>query len=51
MRGFLYHNLNPARVFMGDAGAMFNGYFLAMVAVLGTFHVDDGEFGGLFRTP
>lgn len=38
--GFLYHNLNPARIFMGDSGAMFNGYFLATVAVLGTFHLE-----------
>mgnify|MGYP000428854142 FL=1 len=38
--GFLYFNLSPARIFMGDAGAMFNGYFLATVAVLGTFHVE-----------
>jgi UDP-GlcNAc:undecaprenyl-phosphate GlcNAc-1-phosphate transferase len=38
--GFLYHNLNPARIFMGDAGAMFIGYFLATVAVLGTFHME-----------
>lgn len=35
--GFLYHNLSPARIFMGDAGAMFCGYLLATVAVLGTF--------------
>ena len=38
--GFLYHNLSPARIFMGDAGAMFNGYILATVAVLGTFHTE-----------
>lgn len=37
--GFLYHNLSPARIFMGDAGSMFNGYVLATVAVLGTYHV------------
>ena len=37
--GFLYHNLSPARIFMGDSGSMFTGYFLATVAVLGTFHV------------
>jgi len=37
--GFLYHNLNPARIFMGDAGSMFNGYILAAVALLGTYHV------------
>jgi len=38
--GFLYHNLSPARIFMGDAGAMFCGYILATVAVLGTFHTE-----------
>lgn len=38
--GFLYHNLNPARIFMGDAGAMFCGYLLGTVAVLGTYHVE-----------
>jgi UDP-GlcNAc:undecaprenyl-phosphate/decaprenyl-phosphate GlcNAc-1-phosphate transferase len=36
--GFLYHNLNPARIFMGDAGSMFCGYILATVAIMGTFH-------------
>jgi len=35
--GFLYHNLAPARIFMGDAGAMFCGYLLSTIAVLGTF--------------
>lgn len=40
--GFLYHNLNPARIFMGDAGAMFCGYMLATVAVLGTFYTAEG---------
>jgi UDP-GlcNAc:undecaprenyl-phosphate GlcNAc-1-phosphate transferase len=38
--GFLYHNLNPARIFMGDAGAMFCGYILATVALLGTFYTE-----------
>lgn len=38
--GFLYHNLSPARIYMGDAGALFCGYFLATIAVLGTFHVE-----------
>lgn len=37
--GFLYHNLSPARIFMGDAGSMFSGYILATTAVLGTYHV------------
>ena len=36
--GFLYHNLTPARIFMGDAGSMFCGYILGTVAVLGTFY-------------
>jgi len=38
--GFLWHNLPPARIFMGDCGAMFNGYFLATISVVGTFHVE-----------
>lgn len=38
--GFLYHNLSPARIYMGDAGSQFCGYFLATIAVLGTFHVE-----------
>jgi len=38
--GFLYHNLNPARIFMGDAGSMFIGFILAAVALLGTYHVE-----------
>ena len=36
--GFLYHNLNPARIYMGDAGAMFCGYVLSTSAVLATFY-------------
>ena len=39
--GFLYHNLSPARIFMGDAGAMFCGYMLATVAIMGTFHIQN----------
>ncbi len=41
--GFLYHNLSPARIFMGDAGSMFNGYMLATVSLLGTFHSANTE--------
>lgn len=33
--GFLRHNFNPAKIFMGDAGAMFLGYTLAAVSVHG----------------
>jgi UDP-GlcNAc:undecaprenyl-phosphate GlcNAc-1-phosphate transferase len=35
--GFLRHNFNPARIFMGDSGAMLLGYLLGAVAVQGLF--------------
>jgi UDP-GlcNAc:undecaprenyl-phosphate GlcNAc-1-phosphate transferase len=35
--GFLLHNFHPANIFMGDAGATFLGYTLAVIAVDGTF--------------
>lgn len=38
--GFLFHNINPARIFMGDAGSMFCGFFLSTIGVLGTFHLE-----------
>ncbi|CAM4471936.1 MraY family glycosyltransferase [Paenibacillus tarimensis] len=34
---FLTYNFYPARIFMGDAGAAFLGYTLAVTAVQGTF--------------
>ena len=40
--GFLFHNVSPARIFMGDAGALFCGYILATVGIMGTFHVKGG---------
>lgn len=33
--GFLRYNFNPAKIFMGDAGAMFLGYTLAALSVHG----------------
>lgn len=33
--GFLWFNFNPARIFMGDTGAMFCGYILAAISVSG----------------
>lgn len=33
--GFLPHNFNPAKIFMGDAGSMFLGFTLAGIAVQG----------------
>ncbi len=32
--GFLRHNFNPARIFMGTAGAQFLGFMLACLAIL-----------------
>jgi UDP-GlcNAc:undecaprenyl-phosphate GlcNAc-1-phosphate transferase len=33
--GFLYHNFNPASIFMGDSGSMFLGYMISVIALLG----------------
>lgn len=33
--GFLRHNFNPARIFMGDSGSMFLGFVLGAVTVQG----------------
>ncbi len=35
--GFLPFNRHPARIFMGDTGALFLGYTLAVVSIQGTF--------------
>ena len=34
--GFLYYNFYPAKVFMGDAGAMFIGFVLGCLSIQGT---------------
>ncbi|GIP40287.1 undecaprenyl-phosphate alpha-N-acetylglucosaminyl 1-phosphate transferase [Paenibacillus sp. J31TS4] len=34
---FLLYNFHPAKIFMGDAGAIFLGYTLALVAIHGAF--------------
>src|SRR5436190_4517288 len=36
--GFLRHNFYPARIIMGDSGALLLGYVLATIAVLGLLH-------------
>lgn len=38
--GFLPYNRNPARIFMGDTGALFLGYTLSVVSVVGLFKFD-----------
>ena len=37
--GFLWYNRNPARVLMGDAGALFIGFVLGCITVATSFHV------------
>lgn len=36
--GFLFFNLHPASIFMGDAGSLFLGYMFAVLTVLGTYY-------------
>jgi UDP-GlcNAc:undecaprenyl-phosphate GlcNAc-1-phosphate transferase len=33
--GFLVFNFNPAKIFMGDTGALFLGYMISVIALLG----------------
>ena len=35
--GFLPFNFNPAKIFMGDTGALFLGYMLSVISVVGVF--------------
>ncbi|MGE3408228.1 MAG: glycosyltransferase family 4 protein [Pirellulales bacterium] len=35
--GFLWHNRPPARIFMGDAGSYFLGFWLAVATILASF--------------
>lgn len=35
--GFIPYNFNPARLFMGDSGALFLGFILSTVSVMGLF--------------
>lgn len=33
--GFLVHNFNPAKIFMGDTGSMFLGFIISIITILG----------------
>ena len=33
--GFLFYNFHPAKIFMGDTGALFLGYMIAVLSMLG----------------
>ncbi len=37
--GFMPFNFNPAKIFMGDTGALFLGYILSTVSIMGMFKV------------
>lgn len=39
--GFLVYNFSPAKIFLGDAGAMLIGFLLASITVVGTFYMSD----------
>ncbi len=38
LTGFLFFNFNPARIFLGDCGSMFLGFFLATAGVMSAMH-------------
>jgi UDP-GlcNAc:undecaprenyl-phosphate/decaprenyl-phosphate GlcNAc-1-phosphate transferase len=40
--GFLVHNRHPARIFMGDTGAMFLGFFVAGLSLVGGYPYSRG---------
>ena len=33
--GFLLHNFNPAKIFMGDTGSLFLGFTISVIGLLG----------------
>jgi len=37
--GFMPYNFNPAKIFMGDSGALLLGYVLSTVSILGLFKI------------
>lgn len=40
MLAFLTYNFNPAKIFMGDSGALFGGFMLAVLSVTGVMSSD-----------
>lgn len=42
--GFLPHNTNPAKIFLGDTGSMFLGFMLAGLSCATFFSAPEGEF-------
>lgn len=35
--GFLVYNFHPAKIFMGDTGALFLGYMISVISIMGLF--------------
>lgn len=35
LMGFLFYNFHPAKIFMGDSGALFIGFMIAVISLLG----------------
>ncbi len=46
--GFLPYNFNPARIFLGDAGSMFIGYFLSSMGILMAQHAGNFKNDKMF---
>ena len=40
MLAFLTYNFNPAKIFMGDSGALFAGFMLATLSIVGVMQAD-----------
>jgi len=49
--GFLPHNLHPARIFMGDSGALLLGLLLAASTISLTGSIDPQVFNGIYLAP
>lgn len=49
--GFLPHNFNPARIFLGDSGSMLVGLVLASAAISSSSHADPQSFSGTSVLP
>lgn len=52
--GFLFHNMPPARIFMGDVGSAFLGFTLAAIPVMAFANLENSRLpvvGALFVAP
>jgi UDP-GlcNAc:undecaprenyl-phosphate/decaprenyl-phosphate GlcNAc-1-phosphate transferase len=41
--GFLRYNVNPAKIFMGDAGSLFIGFMLSSLTILNTYYAEGSK--------